>query len=73
MSDTSVLERDRAYMLLLDLILSGELATEQALSERKLADNLQMGRTPVREAIRRMTREGLIEVRPARGLSLIHI
>ena len=44
MSDTSVFERDRAYMLLLDLILSGELATEQALSERKLADNLQMGR-----------------------------
>lgn len=67
MSDTSVLERDRAYMLLLDLILSGELGTDQALSERKLADNLQMGRTPVREAIRRMTREGLIEVRPARG------
>ena len=67
MSDTSVFERDRAYMLLLDLILSGKLATEQALSERKLADNLQMGRTPVREAIRRMTREGLIEVRPARG------
>ncbi len=67
MSDTSVLESDRAYTLLLDLILSGELGTEQALSERKLADNLQMGRTPVREAIRRMTREGLIEVRPARG------
>jgi len=67
MSDTSVLERDRAYMLLLDQILSGELGADQALSERKLADNLQMGRTPVREAIRRMTREGLIEVRPARG------
>jgi len=67
MSDTSVLERDRAYQLLLDLILSGELSSDCALSERKLADTLQMGRTPVREAIRRMTREGLVEVRPARG------
>ncbi len=67
MSDTSILERDRAYQLLLDHILSGEFDVERALSERKLADSLQMGRTPVREAIRRLTRDGLIEVRPARG------
>lgn len=67
MSVDSVLERDRAYQLLLDRILSEELDAEQPLSERKLAESLAMGRTPVREAIRRLTREGLVEVRPARG------
>lgn len=67
MSVESVLERDRAYQLLLELILSDELDPDHPLSERKLAESLEMGRTPVREAISRLTREGLVEVRPARG------
>lgn len=67
MSDATVLERDRAYQRLSGLILSGELAADTPLSERKLADFLNIGRTPVREAIKRLTREGLVEVRPARG------
>ena len=67
MSDVTVLERDRAYQRVLALILGGELDLNAPLSERKLADSLEMGRTPVREAIKRLTREGLVEVQPARG------
>lgn len=67
MPDSFVLESDRAYQQILELILGDELDATQPLSERKLADSLEMGRTPVREAIRRLTREGLVEVRPARG------
>lgn len=61
------LERDRAYLRLLDLILGGEIDSEEPLSERKLADSLQMGRTPIREALRDLARDGVLEVRPARG------
>ena len=61
------LERDRAYRLLLDQILTNQIESETPLSERKLADALQVGRTPIREAIRDLVRDGVLEVRPARG------
>ncbi len=60
-------ERDRAYRKLLDYILSDGFDAEAALSERKLAETFALGRTPVREALKRLNREGLIEVHPARG------
>ena len=60
-------ERDRAYKLILDKIMTGELETNTALSERKLADTLMMGRTPIREALRNLVREEVLEVVPARG------
>jgi len=61
------LERDRAYRGLLDLFLGGGVDLEAPLSERKLADSLDMGRTPVREALRDLARNGVVEARPARG------
>ena len=61
------LERDRAYRLLLDLILGAKIDANTPLSERKLADSLQIGRTPIREAIRDLVRDGVLEARPARG------
>jgi len=67
MSVVLQLERDRAYRDLLDLILGGTIDTSGPLSERKLADALEIGRTPVREALRDLARDGVLEVRPARG------
>lgn len=61
------LERDRAYHRLVELFTSGAVSTEEPLSERKLADALQIGRTPIREALRDLAREGLVDVHPARG------
>lgn len=67
MSVVIQLERDRAYRGLLDLILGGGVDPGTPLSERKLAHSLEIGRTPVREALRDLARDGIIEVRPARG------
>ena len=61
------LERDRAYRQLLDYILGGRVDLATPLSERKLAEMLGMGRTPVREAIRDLVRDCVLETRPARG------
>ncbi|MCW2308499.1 GntR family transcriptional regulator [Rhodobium gokarnense] len=60
-------ERDRAYHRLIDLIFSAKLDPAKPLSERKLAERLDMGRMPVREALRQLEREGVVEVKPARG------
>ena len=67
MAHQFLFERDRAYQQLIDFILSGAADPAEPLSERKLADSLEIGRTPVREAMRDLVRDGLLEVSPARG------
>lgn len=61
------LEREQAYRKLLSLILSGELTADAPLSERRLAETLGLGRTPTREAIKALVREGLLSAHPTRG------
>lgn len=67
MAEVLQFERDRAYQGLLDLIMSGGIDPSAPLSERKLAETLEIGRTPVREALRDLVRDGVLDVRPARG------
>ena len=61
------LEKERAYDRLLDLILRGQVSPDVPLAERRLAETLGMGRTPVREAIKDLVREGVLEAHPTRG------
>lgn len=63
-------QRDAAYDRLMALILSDRLSPDRPLSERKLAEALDIGRTPVREAIRALAGDGVLEIRPARGTYL---
>lgn len=60
-------ERERAYSRLTTLIFGGGLEPGAPLSERRLAERLGMSRTPVREALRQLEQEGVVEVRNARG------
>lgn len=50
-----------------DLIVQGELAPETKLNERVLAERLGTSRTPLREAIKFLASEGLVELLPHRG------
>ena len=49
-----------------ELILVGKLPPGQALSERELSERLRISRTPLREAIRELAAERLIDVLPNR-------
>ena len=53
---------DVAYHELRRMILSGELAAGSRLAQYVLAEQLGMSITPLREAIRRLNSEGLIEL-----------
>ncbi len=59
--------RQRAYCRIHDKFLSGELVAGMTLSENQLAKELGMSRTPVREAIRQMEMEGLLDYAPRFG------
>jgi DNA-binding GntR family transcriptional regulator len=65
--ETSLLA-DRAYVELRDLIVSLELEPGAPITEPELVARLGIGRTPVREALRRLAQERLIAVYPRRGM-----
>jgi DNA-binding GntR family transcriptional regulator len=62
------LAADRAYLTIRGLIVSLELPPGAVIDERKLMQRLGLGRTPVREALRRLAQEQLVEVFPRRGM-----
>lgn len=62
-----MLGRERAYQRLRQLLLSGRLRPEDPLSERALAERLRMGRMPIREALKALATEGLIQIARGRG------
>ncbi|MFE6968984.1 GntR family transcriptional regulator [Isoptericola sp. NPDC057653] len=58
---------DRVTVELREAIFSGELEPGERLVERKLAERLGTSHIPVREALTRLTEEGLVERLPHRG------
>lgn len=58
---------DHAYGAIRLQILNGSVAPGTRLIESDLARDLQTSRTPIREALRRLEAEGLLEVLPHRG------
>jgi DNA-binding GntR family transcriptional regulator len=53
---------DLAYIRVRELILSGELAPGAVLPQASLAQTIGMSTTPLREALRRLKQEGLVEL-----------
>lgn len=57
---------DMVFTRLADAIVEGVLAPGQALRDQDLADQLGVSRMPVREALQRLERAGLIEMAASR-------
>ncbi|WP_394162522.1 GntR family transcriptional regulator, partial [Galactobacter valiniphilus] len=62
---TSLAERLTATLR--DRVITGVLAPGTVVIEPALAQEFQVSKTPVREALQRLTHEGLFEVLPKRG------
>jgi DNA-binding GntR family transcriptional regulator len=58
---------DMAYAAIRDLILKTELKPGQVLSESAMSARLQIGRTPLRDALRLLSHDGLVVIEPRRG------
>ncbi len=59
---------DKAYAQIEELIVTLQLPPGTVLSELVLADRLGIGRTPIREALQRLSRDGLVNILPRRGV-----
>ena len=59
---------DQAYYAIREWIVTLDLAPGSVVNERELMGRLGVGRTPVREALRDLAREQLVEVFPRRGM-----
>ncbi|MFN8186375.1 MAG: GntR family transcriptional regulator [Gaiellales bacterium] len=61
----------RVYERLRDEILSGSLSPGEQLVETRIAEELGVSKTPVREALIRLQRDGLVEIEPYRGAKVL--
>ena len=64
---------NRAYRELEEMIVTLRLEPSTVLSETALAERLEIGRTPIREALQRLAREGLVVILPRKGILVSEI
>lgn len=60
--------RDIAYEVLKHAIITGEIPAGERIVETDYAERLHISRTPLREALRRLERDALVEYIPRRGV-----
>jgi DNA-binding GntR family transcriptional regulator len=64
-------KKNSVYDYLYNAIRTGDIKPGQTLTERGLAEKLNVSRTPIREAIRRLEEQGLVTHVPHRGVKVI--
>ena len=65
--------RELVFTTLRQAILKGELQPGERLMEIQLAEKMGVSRTPIREAIRKLEKEGLVTMIPRRGAEVAAI
>lgn len=60
--------RDHVHKTMRTAILSGRFAPDERVNERQLAEQLGVSTTPIKEALRQLETEGLVETLPRRGV-----
>lgn len=59
---------EQAYRVIEEQIVTLRLKPGDVLSEQMLSATFKIGRTPIREALQRLAREGLITILPRKGI-----
>lgn len=64
---------EQVYSLLEEKILNGTLKRGEALTEARVCEMTEVSRTPVREAMHRLERDGLLRIEPNRSAVIVGI
>jgi DNA-binding GntR family transcriptional regulator len=65
--------REKAYYYVKDLILSNQLESGQKLNQERIAKQLDISRTPIREALHRLRSEGLVTISQTGGFRVYRL
>lgn len=65
--------KELVYLDLKHQILSGEIPSQSRLMEVELSERLNVSRTPIREAIRRLCEDGLVNMEPRKGAYVANV
>lgn len=65
--------KDQAYDSLMTMIRNGQIRHGETYSINAVASEMNMSRTPVRDAIQKMCDEGRVDMLPSRGFRLHHL
>lgn len=63
--------RSQAYELLQEWIVTQVLPPDSTVTEEELAERAGIGRTPIREALQRLARDGLLSIRPRSSIVIL--
>ena len=64
---------EQVVLRLRTLLVEGHIAPGAKLNERELSERLKISRTPLREAIKQLAAEGLVELLPNRGAVAVQL
>lgn len=73
MSEDNYSLSGRVFHRIREDILSGKYTRDEVLKEKSLGDDLDVSRTPVREALRQLELEGLVTIIPNKGAYVVGI
>ena len=60
--------KQQVYNILKEDILNRHFVEEEVLNERKISEELNVSRTPVREALKALEAEGMVQYVPYKGV-----
>jgi len=66
-------DAERAYLRLREMVVTGILPPGLVINEQDLVSRLEIGRTPVREAIQRLAGEHMLTIFPRRGIAVAKV
>ena len=73
MSEANYLLGQKVFQIIREDIIAGKYQQKEELREIAIGDELQVSRTPVREALRQLELEGLVTIVPNRGAYVVGI
>jgi DNA-binding GntR family transcriptional regulator len=72
-TELNITDADRAYERIKQMIVTLKLKPGTVIQEQQLRDLLNLGRTPIREALNRLEVENLVIIEPRRGIFVADI
>ena len=64
---------DKVYLWIKNAIINGDLKPGERIVQETLTEQLQVSRTPVRDALQRLDSEGLVIIRPFHGATVFEL